>query len=30
MFKFGVGVQTTNIYEMKEVDEDFFENNEWF
>jgi len=28
MFKFGVGVQTTNIYEMKEVDEDFFENNE--
>jgi len=28
MFEFGVGVQTTNIYEMKKVDEDFFENNE--
>lgn len=25
MFEFGVGVQTTNTYEMKEVDEDFFE-----
>jgi restriction system protein len=28
MFEFGVGVQTTNIYEMKKVDEDFFENSE--
>jgi restriction system protein len=28
MFEFGVGVQTTNIYEMKKVDEDFFENDE--
>lgn len=27
MFEFGVGVQTTNIYKMKEVDEDFFENS---
>lgn len=25
MFEFGVGVQTINTYEMKEVDEDFFE-----
>jgi restriction system protein len=25
MFEFGVGVQTTNTYEMKQVDEDFFE-----
>lgn len=25
MFQFGVGVQTTNTYEMKEVDDDFFE-----
>lgn len=25
MYQFGVGVQTTNTYEMKEVDEDFFE-----
>jgi restriction system protein len=25
MFKFGVGVQTINTYEMKEVDDDFFE-----
>jgi len=25
MFEFGVGVQTTNTYEMKEVDDDFFE-----
>lgn len=28
MFEFGVGVQTINIYEMKKVDEDFFENDE--
>ena len=27
MFEFGVGVQTTNTYEMKEVDEDFFEDS---
>lgn len=25
MYQFGVGVQTTNTYEMKQVDEDFFE-----
>lgn len=25
MYQFGVGVQTTNTYEMKKVDEDFFE-----
>jgi restriction system protein len=28
MFEFGVGVQTTNTYEMKEVDEDFFEDSQ--
>jgi restriction system protein len=28
MFEFGVGVQTINIYEMKKVDEDFFENSD--
>lgn len=27
MYQFGVGVQTTNTYEMKEVDEDFFEES---
>ena len=27
MFEFGVGVQITNTYEMKEVDEDFFEDS---
>jgi len=27
MFEFGVGVQTTTTYEMKEVDEDFFEDS---
>lgn len=26
MFEFGVGVQTINTYEMKEVDDDFFED----
>ena len=26
MFEFGVGVQTRNIYELKEIDEDFFED----
>lgn len=26
MYQFGVGVQTTNTYEMKQVDEDFFED----
>jgi restriction system protein len=28
MFEFGVGVQTTNTYDMKEVDEDFFEDSQ--
>ena len=28
MFEFGVGVQTINTYEMKEVDEDFFEDSQ--
>jgi restriction system protein len=27
MYQFGVGVQTTNTYDMKEVDEDFFEES---
>ena len=27
MFQFGVGVQTTSVYELKELDEDFFENS---
>jgi restriction system protein len=27
MFEFGVGVQTINTYEMKEVDDDFFEES---
>lgn len=27
MYQFGVGVQTTNTYEMKQVDEDFFEES---
>lgn len=27
MFEFGVGVQTTNTYELKEVDDDFFDAN---
>jgi restriction system protein len=27
MFEFGVGVQTTNTYELKEVDDDFFDTN---
>ena len=25
MFQYGVGVQVSNVYEVKEVDEDFFE-----
>ena len=28
MFEFGVGVQTTNTFEMKQVDEDFFEDSQ--
>lgn len=27
MFQFGVGVQTTSVYELKELDEDFFDNS---
>jgi restriction system protein len=27
MFEFGVGVQTTNTFEMKQLDEDFFEDS---
>ncbi len=27
MYQYGVGVQIQNVYEVKEVDEDFFENN---
>ncbi len=27
MYKYTVGVQIRNVYEMKEIDEDFFENN---
>ena len=27
MFQFGVGVQTTDVYELKELDEDFFDNS---
>ncbi|MDH5324157.1 MAG: restriction endonuclease [Gammaproteobacteria bacterium] len=27
MYQFGVGVQTANIYEIKEIDNDFFEEN---
>ena len=27
MHQYGVGVQVSNIYEVKEVDEDFFEKN---
>ena len=28
MFEFGVGVQTTNTFEMKQLDEDFFEDSQ--
>ncbi|MBN1969694.1 MAG: restriction endonuclease [Candidatus Delongbacteria bacterium] len=27
MYHYGVGVQISNVYEVKEIDEDFFENN---
>jgi len=27
MHQYGVGVQVRNIYEVKEIDEDFFEGN---
>ena len=27
MYQFGVGVQLKNTYELKELDEDFFESN---
>jgi restriction system protein len=27
MYQFGVGVQLKNTYELKEIDEDFFESN---
>jgi len=27
LYQYTVGVQVRNVYEMKEIDEDFFENN---
>ncbi len=27
MYKYGIGVQVTNTYQVKEIDEDFFEQN---
>lgn len=27
MYQYGVGVQVSNVYEIKDIDEDFFENN---
>jgi restriction system protein len=27
MYQYGVGVQVRNVYEVKEIDDDFFEGN---
>ena len=27
MYQYGIGIQVSNVYEVKEVDEDFFEGN---